>query len=108
MSPILFNILIADLEERMGKVRRGGVRIGDERIYTLAYADDMVLLAEEEEELNSMIERLEEYLDQKRLELNAKKTKIMRFRRGGGRWKKRQWRWKGENGGGEGIYVSRI
>lgn len=45
MSPILFNILIADLEERMGKVRRGGVRIGDERIYTLAYADDMVLLA---------------------------------------------------------------
>lgn len=38
----------------------------EEKIYTLAYADDMVLIAEEEDELKSMIERLEEeYLEQK-------------------------------------------
>lgn len=60
----------------------------------MAYADDIVLLAEEEEEMRSMIGRLEEYLDRKRLELNAGKTKIMRFKRGGGRIKKKKWRWK--------------
>ncbi|XP_071582157.1 uncharacterized protein [Temnothorax nylanderi] len=44
----------------------------------------MVLLAEGEDKMRSMIERLERYLDKKRLELNAQKTKIMRFRKGSG------------------------
>ncbi|XP_029157305.1 uncharacterized protein LOC114929790 [Nylanderia fulva] len=89
---------ISDLEEKM-KVKRGGVRLGEKRIYTLAYVDDMVLLVEEEKELRSMIERLEEYLDHKRLELNAKKMKVMKFRRrveggrkGNGDGKERKWR----------------
>lgn len=56
----------------------------------MAYADDMMLLAEEEESMRSMMGRLEEYLDGKKLELNPKKTKIMRFRRGGGRMKTRR------------------
>lgn len=33
-----------------------------------------------------MVERLEEYLNRKGLELNTDKTKIMRFRRERGRW----------------------
>lgn len=64
-------------------------------MYTLAYADDLVLLAEREDEMRSMMERLERYLDRKKLELNTEKTKIMRFRKGGGRFDKRCWRWKG-------------
>jgi len=39
LSPILFNILIADLEEEMGRVRWGGVKLGGKKIYSLAYAD---------------------------------------------------------------------
>ena len=35
------------------------------------------------------------YLDKKRLELNAGKTKIMKFRKGGER--KRVWKWKGKS-----------
>lgn len=54
-------------------------------MYTLAYTDDIVLLAEEEDEIRSMMGRLEEYLDKKGLELNTGKTKIMRFRKGAGR-----------------------
>lgn len=73
----------------------GGAKLGGEKVYTLAYADDMVLLAEEEDEMRSMMERLERYLDKKGLELNTDKTKIMRFRKGGGRMDKRVWRWKG-------------
>jgi len=96
LSPMLFNIMLADMEEEMGKVKWGGVRLGDKRAYTLAYADDMMMLAEGEEEMRSMMERLERYLDGKKVELNVEKTKIVRFRKGGGREKKKDWRWKGK------------
>lgn len=48
-----------------------------------------------ENEMKSMMGRLEKYLGRKNLELNTEKTKIMRFRKGGGRLEKRDWRWKG-------------
>jgi len=73
----------------MGKVRWRGVSIEGKRVYTLAYADDMVMLAEGKEEMRSLMERLEGYLDKKRVELNAEKTKMMRFRKGGGRVKRK-------------------
>ncbi|XP_071644396.1 uncharacterized protein [Temnothorax longispinosus] len=79
----------------MKKVKWGGIKLGEEKVYDLEYADDMVLLAEGEDEMRSMMERLERYLDKKRLELNAEKTKIMRFRKGGRRMVKRDWWWKG-------------
>lgn len=63
-------------------------------MYTLAYADNVVLLAEEKGRMKSMIERLERYLDKKWLTLNMK-TKVMRFRKGRKRMKKIDWRWKG-------------
>lgn len=92
---MLFNVVIADLEEEMGKIKWREIKLGDRRIYTLGYADDIVLLAEDENEMKSMIGRLEEYVEKKKLEVNIDKTKIMRFRKGGGRWGKRDWRWKG-------------
>jgi len=95
VNPMLFNLLIADMEEYMAKGRWGGVRILGERNYTLMYADDVALMAEEEQGMKAMIRRLERYLEEKRLELNVEKTKIMRFRKGGGRKKKVDWRWKG-------------
>lgn len=96
LSPTLFNLMIADLEEEMAKIKWGGVKLGGGRIYTLSYADDMVLLAEDEGGMKSMVERLERYLDRKGLELNVEKTKIVRFRKGGGRLGKVSWRWKGK------------
>ncbi|XP_024875959.1 trichohyalin-like, partial [Temnothorax curvispinosus] len=96
LSPILFNVLLADLEEEMGRVKWGGIMLGGKRVYTLAYADDIVLIAEDEDQMKSLIERLEGYLGRKRLELNVGKTKIMRFRKGGERDSKRKWRWEGK------------
>lgn len=66
-----------------------GVRLGNKRPYTLAYADNIVLIAEKEDEMRSVLNRLERYLDKKGLELNAKKLKIMRFKNGGGRRSKK-------------------
>lgn len=50
-----------------------------------------VLLAENEDEMRSVIERSEKYLGKKNLELNTEKTKIMRFRKDGEKMEKREW-----------------
>ncbi|XP_071650744.1 uncharacterized protein [Temnothorax longispinosus] len=96
LSPILFNLLIADIEDHIKKGGWGGVKLRGEKIYTLMYADDIALLAEEEQDMRSMISRLEGYLDRKGLTLSIEKSKVMRFRKGGGRKKKYDWRWKGK------------
>ncbi|XP_032685325.1 uncharacterized protein LOC116850785 [Odontomachus brunneus] len=94
LSPMLFNLLTADLEQELRGGRWEGVRLGEGNIFSLAYADDMVLLAEKEDGIKCMLARLERYLDGKGLELNVNKTRIMRFRKGGGRKRKMNWRWK--------------
>ncbi|XP_043263108.1 uncharacterized protein LOC122403575 [Colletes gigas] len=86
----------ADVEEEMRKGRWGGVEVGGRRVCTLAYADDLVMVAKDEEEMGSMIRRFEGYLEGKRLEVNVEKTKVVRFRKGGGRERKVEWRWKGK------------
>lgn len=73
--PLLFNLLMADLKEKMERMKWDGGKLGEDRVYTLAYADDMVLVAEGENEMRSMIERLEDYLEGKKMELNTDKTK---------------------------------
>ncbi|XP_077255652.1 uncharacterized protein LOC143893811 [Temnothorax americanus] len=88
------NKKVLNIEDYMKKGGWGGIRLRVEKIYTLMYADDIVLLAEEEQDMRSMISRLEGYLDRKGLTLSIEKTKIMRFRKGRGRKKKYDWRWK--------------
>lgn len=68
--------------------------MGEQKILLLIYADDIVLLAEDEGSMRSMLGRLEGYLDKKRLEVNAEKTKVIRFRKGRGRISKARWFWK--------------
>lgn len=55
------------------------ITIGKLRIYCFSYANDIVILAEREEEMRELIKRLEKYLKQKRLCVNVEKTKIMKF-----------------------------
>lgn len=72
----------------------GEVKIGGKKIYMLAYADDMMMLAEDG--MKGLIGMMERYLDGKGLELNTKKTKVIRCKRGGDRWKKMRLHWKGK------------
>lgn len=71
----------------MGKVRSEGEMLGEEKIFTLSYADDMVLIAEEGK-MKSIIERLEKYMDRKGLEVKMGKTKIIKFRKESGEGRK--------------------
>lgn len=96
LSPTLFNVSLADLEEEMRKVQEGGVVLGRKKIYSLSYADDVALMSTTPEGLKEMIERLGKYLEKKGLELNTEKSKIMVFRKGQGRRTRLEFKWKEE------------
>jgi len=76
LSPLLFNVYINGIVERV-KAMGGGALVGEVRIPILMFADDMVLMAESEEELEGMMERVKDFCDQWRLEVNTGKTKVM-------------------------------
>ncbi|XP_043481252.1 uncharacterized protein LOC122510560 [Leptopilina heterotoma] len=96
LSPILFNMLIADLEERMSKRGKGGVILRNGRIYTLAYADDVVLMAENESGMKLLMKEFEKYVREKDLSVNVEKTKVVRFRKKNDK-EKIEWRMNGKN-----------
>lgn len=80
---LMADVIMTDIEKEMGKVKWGEIKIRRRRVYSLHYADNMVLMAERVEKIRSIEERLEEYLDRKGLEVNTEKTKIIRFRKRG-------------------------
>ena len=84
LSPTLFNIFLADLEEEMRKVKEGGVVIGREKVWSIIYADDITLMATSQEGLKHMLKRLRKYLERKGLTLSTEKSKILVFEKGEG------------------------
>ena len=54
-----------------------GANVGDVTVPILMFADDMVLMAEKEEELQALVEKVKEYCDEWKLEINVGKTKVM-------------------------------
>jgi len=42
MSPLLFNMYMAELEKRLERRGIGGVGLGSQRIWNLSYSDDIV------------------------------------------------------------------
>lgn len=77
----------------MGRRGIGGVRIGNRRIWTIGYADDIVTLAYGEEAMTEQLQQLREYFRKKEMTLSAEKTKMMVYRAGRGRKRKRKWMW---------------
>jgi len=92
VNPLLFNIYIAELEERLERRGIGGVGIDNKRIWNLAYADDVVLLAKNREAMLDMMATLKIFLKDRRMELNTEKSKMLIFNRKG-REKKEEWLW---------------
>ena len=54
-------------------------KIGEILLCVLLYADDVVLMAESEEELQSLLNQLKLFCDDSQLMLNIKKTKCLIF-----------------------------
>ena len=56
---------------------QAGIKIAGSNINNLRYADDTTLMAESEEELNSLLMKMKEESEKVGLKLNIQKTKIM-------------------------------
>ena len=56
---------------------QAGIKIARRNINNLRYADDIILMAESEEELKSLLMKVKEESEKVALKLNIQKTKIM-------------------------------
>ena len=79
MSPTLFAIFINDLATEL-KLSNLGVRIGDQPVPILMYADDIILLADDQETLQSMLDILYAWCQKWAMTVNFEKTKFIEFR----------------------------
>ena len=56
---------------------QAGIKIAGRNINNLRYADDMILMAESEEELKSLLMKVKKESEKVSLKLNIQRTKIM-------------------------------
>lgn len=75
------------------KTEDGDARLGKRRIYTLAYVDDLAMMAETKREMKKMLKSLERYLEEKELILNADKSKMLICKKKRIK-QERNWKWK--------------
>ena len=78
LSPCLFNLYAEYIMRNTGlDEAQAGIRIARRNINNLRYADDSTLMAESEEELESLLMKGKEESEKVGLKLNIEKTKIM-------------------------------
>ena len=58
---------------------QAGIKIAERNISNLRYTDDTILMAENEEELKSLLMKVKEESEKVGLKWNIQKTKIMAF-----------------------------
>ena len=96
LSPLLFCIYIAELKNDFKKRNVGDISIGKSRIWSLAYADDIVVLGNNSEAMEDMMRTLRRFLKERSLILSVEKTKMMVFNKGRN-GKKEIWKWERNN-----------
>jgi hypothetical protein len=83
LSPFLFAMYINDLEEFLSIHGYQGVDITYIKLFLLLYADDIILMSETSSGLQHGLDMLFEYCNRWKLKVNAVKTKVMVFKKGG-------------------------
>jgi exonuclease III len=88
LSPVLFTLFINDLHDQI----EGGLSLGSGRIRVLKYADDIACISDSPAGLQIMINNLIKYCEKWNLQVNINKSKILIFKKGGGkRAKNEKW-----------------
>ena len=78
LSPCLFNLYAEYIMRKAGlDEAQAGIKIARRNINNLRYADNTTLLAENEEELKSLLMKVKEESENIGLKLNIQETKIM-------------------------------
>jgi hypothetical protein len=78
LSPFLFNFYTNDLLESITK-QNIGAQIGKLNVAIIAYCDDIILLASQTTDMQSLITICEEYAQQWKIEFNPKKSVSVTF-----------------------------
>ena len=81
LSPLLFNLYINDIIERL-KPTRDITLNGIDKFNVLMYADDIIVFANSKEILQQNLDIISKYCEDWKLQINSKKTKCMTFTRG--------------------------
>ena len=77
LSPLLFNIVMNELIEEI-QAANLGMRVAGELVGVMAFADDLVLLAEDEYTMKKILHICERFFDDRCLTLNVKKCLSLR------------------------------
>ena len=78
LSPCLFNFYAEYIMQKAGlDEAQAGIKIARRNINHLRYAEDITLMAESEEELKSLLMKVQEESEKVGLKLNIQKTKVM-------------------------------
>ena len=93
MSPILFSLLVNYVAKYVSKNGKHGIQLMPDQtmIYTLLYADDIVLVSDTVPGLQNQLNYLDKGTVTIGLQINYEKTKIMVFRNGGYLAKHEKW-----------------
>jgi hypothetical protein len=79
LSPLLFNYFVNDLAVFI-KAANKGICIDNEKLCILSYADDIVLIAENAEDLQFMLDMLNNCCNKNTMIVNPVKSNIIHFR----------------------------
>lgn len=79
LSPLLFDLYVNDLAFEL-KNTGGGVNVGNEKICTLMYADDVVIIGDSEADLQNMLQVVNNWCMKWQMVLNQSKTNVVHFR----------------------------
>ena len=76
LSPTLFSLYTEELAARMRRMN-AGIRVGNDRIGVLLYADDVVVMSESADELQSLLDVLDGYGKDFGVRFSSEKSKVM-------------------------------
>ena len=97
LSPLLFSLLITEVAKRVAEKGRAGYQFipGAPQIYSLLFADDIVLISTTPIGLQNQLNSLKTASDEIGLSVNLDKTKVMTFRKGGFLGRREKWYYGG-------------
>ena len=80
-SPTLFSTFVNDFVREINDLGLG-ITVNDAKVSVLSYADDICLLAYNEQDLQSLLDTLRNWCKRWRVLINTKKSKVVHFRTG--------------------------
>ena len=84
MSPWLFNVYMDRIVREAKERFSGGVKLEESDVQFLLFADDLILVAEREEDVENNLNILDEVMAKWSMKVNWGKTKALVVKRGGG------------------------